>query len=326
MFKDIIGEQDKILITGGDGMLGDSFREFVPNAIFISHKKYDLKKREDTLEIFYKYKPFYCIHLAAKVGGLKANMNNGADFFYDNSLINLNVLESAKEYIKSYNIIDKFKLVSILSTCIYPDKNITYPLTEDQIHNGFPNETNYPYAYAKRNLDIQSRSYRKQFGCNFITAIPNNMFGKNDNYSLESSHLIPAIIRKIYEAKKNNEKEVLFWGTGEPKREFTYSKDIAKALLFLLEHYDKEYPINIGNTKEFTIKEIVEYISKMMNYEGNIIFDGNIKMNGQFRKPSSNQKFLDFGWKEEWYTETKIALKEIVEYFKNQYPNLRGIK
>ena len=163
------------------------------------------------------------------MGGLKANLNNLGSFYYENIIINSNVLEASRKF-------NVKKVVSLLSTCVYPDK-ITYPLTEEQIHNGKPHDSNYGYAYAKRMLDVQSQAYRDQYGCNFITAIPNNLFGENDNFDLENSHLIPAIIRKVHEAKMNNS-DIILWGDGSPLREFTYSKDLAKIILFLLNNYD----------------------------------------------------------------------------------------
>lgn len=324
MSKKIIKEQNKILVTGGGGMVGTDLKDIIPNAIFIHSKEYDLRRRDDTLEIFYKFKPLYCIHLAARVGGIKSNMTKNGTFFLDNIRMNTNVLEAAKEYSKSYNIVDKFKLLSILSTCIYPEK-IEYPMKEEDIHNGTPHATNYGYAYAKRSLDIMSRAYREQYGSNFMTCVFNNLIGKNDNFDLNDSHVIPALIRKFYEAKNNKKDYVILWGDGTNLREFSYSKDMAKVLLFLLDKYEDQYPINVGNTQEYSIKEVAECISELIGFEGKIVWDSK-EPSGIFKKPSSNQKFLDLGWKEEWYTDTKIALKEIVEYFTNNYPNLRGIK
>ena len=210
-------KEEKILVTGGSGMIGYALKwgyaygNSIPNATFISSKDYDLTSATAANKMLVDHKPDYIIHLAAKVGGIKANMDNLGDFYRENILINTHVLESARQHkIK--------KVVSILSTCIYPN-DISYPLTEEQIHMGPPHPSNYAYAYAKRMLDIQSRSYRDQYGCNFITAVANNLFGENDNFDLENSHVIPAMIRKIYEAKLTN-KSVTFWGDGSPLREF----------------------------------------------------------------------------------------------------------
>ena len=187
-----------------------------------------------------------------------------AQFYYENSDINQKVLHDA--YIRGAN-----KVLSLLSTCVYPDAPyINYPLTEDQLHLGPPHHSNFGYAYAKRMVDVMSRAYRQQYGCNFITAIPNNLYGENDNFDLENSHVIPALIRKVWEAKINKEPSVFCWGDGSPLREFTYSEDIARILLFLMENYDESEPINIGNTDEHSIKEVVEMICDILGYDGEL--------------------------------------------------------
>ena len=215
----------KILITGGTGMVGSAFEHIYPKRnIIICPRTYDLRNSQHAQRVLQNIHPDAIIHLAAKVGGVKANMEYLGDFYRDNVLINTNVLEAARKFKVK-------KVVSLLSTCVYPDE-VNYPLTEDQIHNGPPHPSNYAYAYAKRMLDIQSRAYRDQYGCNFITAIPNNLFGEHDNFDLENSHVLPAIIRKVYEAKLNGT-NVSLWGDGSSLREFTYSRDLAEILLFL---------------------------------------------------------------------------------------------
>tara|TARA_R110002110_G_scaffold409228_1_gene631378 strand:- start:868 stop:1794 length:927 start_codon:yes stop_codon:yes gene_type:complete len=303
------------LVTGGTGMVGLALQRLIPEAIFISSKQYDLRKNKDVERMFSYYEPEQVIHLAARVGGIKANMDYMADFYLDNILINTNVLQNAHRYKTK-------KLVSLLSTCVYPD-NSKYPLTEDQVHNGIPHSTNFAYAHAKRMLDVQSRAYRKQYGCNFITAIPNNLFGENDNFDLENSHVIPAIIRKIHEAKQIGS-DVALWGNGRPKREFTYSMDLAEVLLFLLEHYDNPEPINVGNTGEHSIKDIATTISDILQFDGEIKWDRN-KPSGQYRKPSDNSKLLELGWHQENYSNLRESLKNVCEWFIINYPNIRGI-
>ena len=303
------------LVTGGTGMVGLALQRLIPEAIFISSKQYDLRKNKDVERMFSYYEPEQVIHLAARVGGIKANMDYMADFYLDNILINTNVLQNAHRYKTK-------KLVSLLSTCVYPD-NSKYPLTEDQVHNGIPHSTNFAYAHAKRMLDVQSRAYRKQYGCNFITALPNNLFGENDNFDLENSHVIPAIIRKIHEAKQIGS-DVALWGNGRPKREFTYSMDLAEVLLFLLEHYDNPEPINVGNTGEHSIKDIATTISDILQFDGEIKWDRN-KPSGQYRKPSDNSKLLELGWHQENYSNLRESLKNVCEWFIINYPNIRGI-
>lgn len=304
-----------ILVTGGTGMIGAAVKNILPEANFISSKDYNLLDESQTENMFQELKPDYVIHLAAKVGGVKANYDNLGNFFLENIRINTNVLECSRKH-------NVKKVISLLSTCVYPNNSV-YPLTEEQINNGEPHYTNFAYAYAKRMLDVQSRAYRKQYGCNYVTAIPNNLFGENDYFDLKDSHVIPAIIRKIYEAKINDIPPV-FWGDGTPLREFTYSKDLAEILLFLLEKYDEENPINIGNTEEYSILQVVNYVSKILDYRGEIIWD-KTKLSGQFRKPSSNKKLIQLGWEKNSYTDFKLALKNTCEWFTMNYPNIRGV-
>lgn len=306
----------RILVTGGTGMVGSALREVLPEAIYLSSKDGDLRDQKITNDIFKKLQPEIVIHLAGKVGGVKANLTYLGDFFYDNIMINTNVLEACKKFKVE-------KALSMLSTCVYPD-DTTYPLMEEQIHNGMPHHTNYAYACAKRMLDIQSRAYRDQYGSNFITVIPNNLFGINDNFDLDNSHVLPAIIRKIYEGKRFN-KDVVLWGDGTPLREFTYSCDMAKIILFLMKEYDDREPINVGNTKEYSIKEVAEIIASIYDYKEPIIWD-TLKPPGQFRKPSSNEKLLELGWSSDNYTDIHISLKKVCDWFAKEYKHTRGVK
>jgi GDP-L-fucose synthase len=195
-------------------------------------------------------------------------------------------------------------------------------MTEGQIHAGPPHESNYAYAYAKRMLDVQSQAYRDQYGCNFITAVPNNLYGENDNYDLNDSHVIPALIHKMHKAKQKDENVVL-WGDGTPLREFTYSKDLANILLFLLEHYDGKEPINVGNTGEHSICWIAQLIARNLDFNNSIIWDTD-KPAGQHRKPSSNEKLLQLGWREDMYTELEAGIEHACNWFLENYPNVRG--
>jgi GDP-L-fucose synthase len=307
---------EKILVTGGSGMIGNAVKKIIPQAIFLE-REYDLRREEDTKKAFEKYRPEYVIHLAAKVGGLKANMEQQADFYTDNILINTNVIRFSHLYKVK-------KLVSLLSTCVYPDSQyVEYPLTEEQLHSGFPHLSNFGYSFAKRMVDIQTKAYRQQFGCNFITAIPNNLYGENDNFDLENGHVLPSLLRKIWEAKINNEPQVEIWGNGKTFREFTFSEDIAKVLLFLLENYNGEEPINIGNTQEYSIDEIAEIICNLLEYKGKIVCNTN-KPTGQHRKPSNNEKLINLGWDKKDYTSLKDGLKKTCDWFKINYPNVRG--
>lgn len=309
--------KNSILVTGSSGLLGKAFQSKYnsENFIYFSSKDYNLLDENKTNQLISKYKPEFVIHLASKVGGVKSNIDNMSDFFLNNIKINTNVLNACHAH-------GVQKVISLLSTCIYPDK-VKYPLTENQIHNGPPHESNYGYAYSKRMLDIHTKVLRQQYGRNYICAIPNNLYGENDNFDLKNSHVIPALIRKIYESKINN-KNVELWSDGSPLREFTYSKDISEILLFLLENYNNDEPINIGNTNEISIKELAKKISNLLDYKGEIIWNTNMP-SGQRRKPSCNKKLLELGWKKENYTSLDDGLKSTVNWFLKNYPNVRGI-
>lgn len=305
----------KILVTGGTGMLGQALRKELPSAIYASSKEADLRDGGQTENLFQHHNPEIVIHLAGRVGGIKANMDNLGEFFYENIMINSNVLECCRKY-------NVQKTLSVLSTCVYPD-DATYPLTEEQIHSGRPHHSNYGYAYAKRMLDVQSRAYRQQFGCNYITIIPNNLFGIHDNFDLEDSHVIPAMIRKFYEARRDNS-PVILWGDGTPLREFTYSGDMAKIILFLLENYNSPQPINVGSVEEHSIGKIADIISDIYNFKGDIIWDTSGPP-GQFRKPSSNSLLTELGWPQDGYSDFQESLRLVCEWFEKSYETARGV-
>ena len=295
-------------------MVGQAMQRAVPGAIYLSSRDCDLTNTVSTFNYFSECAPDAVIHLAARVGGIKANMEYMADFYYDNVMINTNVLEAAR-------CTGVKKVVSLLSTCVYPD-DCDYPLNEDTIHNGRPHSSNFAYAHAKRQLDVQSRAYRQQYGSNFVTAVPNNLFGEHDNFHLENSHVIPAIVRKVYEAKQNNG-AVHLWGDGTPLREFTYSEDLARILWKLLEEYDDPCPINIGNPHEVTIKEMAQKICQALEFEGDVFWD-TTQPRGQLRKPSDISRFRELGGFN--YTSLDVALNKTREWFIMNYPNLRGIE
>jgi len=302
---------NKLLVTGGSGMVGAALRSIRPQAQYLTRKDFHSNS--------YNAHEGNIIHLAAKVGGVKANTDEIAEFYTTNSIINQKLLHQA--YLSHAN-----KVISLLSTCVYPDAPyVTYPLTEDQLHLGPPHDSNFGYAYAKRMVDVMSRAYRQQYGCNFITAIPNNLYGEHDNFDLENSHVIPALMRKIWEAKLECAPFVECWGDGSAIREFTYSEDIARILLFLLETYDGAEPINIGNTEEHSIKEVAEILCELLEYEGELMWNTHMP-GGQHKKPSSNDKLLKLGWSATNYTSLKEGLKKVCKWFKINYPNVRGIK
>jgi GDP-L-fucose synthase len=314
-----------IIITGGSGLLGNAFKKILPPS---KHVKYPTRKElnlNDKINIIkYIDKQEYdgsvdtIIHLAGMVGGVKANTEKVFTFYTENSNINNNLIDAAV-YTNTRN------LVCCLSTCIYPDeKYVEYPLTEDQLHNGPPHDSNFGYAYAKRMVDVQLRAANEQYGHEYISVIPNNMYGEHDNFDLENGHVIPALIRKIWEAKINKKTTFEVWGDGEIYREFTYAEDIARAILFCLEQDYNGGPINIGCTKEYKLKDIINLICKELEYEGQIVYNIS-KPKGQIRKPTSNAKFIEFGWSEEMYTPIEVGLKKTCDWFKQNYPNVRGV-
>jgi len=301
----------KILVTGGSGLLGSEVLR-CSNGIQIFRNSHEQNK----FIIPSEATNATVIHCAAKVGGINANTNYVAEFFDDNMHANMNMLNECRER--------NLKLLSVLSTCVYPDAPyVKYPLTEEQLHMGPPHRSNFGYAYAKRMLDVQSRAYRQQHGCNFITVIPNNLYGINDNYDIENGHVIPSLIRKFHEAKLAGKESVEVWGSGRPLREFTFARDAAKIILWLAENYDGEEPVNIGNTEQISIGELARLIAEIVEFDGKIEFNTS-KPEGQYQKPSSNAKLLSLGWKGE-YTPLREGLSETIEHFQKVYPAVRGI-
>jgi GDP-L-fucose synthase len=322
-----------ILITGSSGLLGSSlvslFKKERQEILSPTRSILNVSNKEEIKRYLSNFecadgqgiysKITRAFHLAAKVGGVKANQNSLGTFYHDNIIMNTNFLQACLEH----NIP---KVVSVLSTCVYPDAPyVSYPLTEDQLHLGPPHDSNFGYAYAKRMLDVQTRAYRKQHGVNYITVIPNNLFGEYDNFHLEDGHVIPALIRKIWEAKLNNKPTVEIWGDGSPLREFTYAGDIARILIKVSEEYNEDQPLNIGNTEEHSIASVAKKLVEYLEYDGKLIFNTD-KPSGQFRKPSSNKRLLEkTSWRAEDYTPFDIALKKTCDWFKIAYPNVRGV-
>ena len=308
----------KVLVTGGTGMVGTSFNSLqspIHDFILVGSKDANLSSYEATLQMLENKKPDAVIHLAARVGGVKGNSDFVADFFSENILINTNVLNACNAY-------GIPKVVSLLSTCVYPD-SVRYPLTEDQIHNGEPHHSNFGYAYAKRMLDVHSRALRTQYGRNYVCAVPNNLYGLHDNFDLENGHVIPAIIRKVWEAKNTGNPPV-FWGDGSPLREFTFANDIAKALTFVLENYNSKEPINVGSTEEVSIVSVVQTVCELLNYRDEVVWDTSMP-SGQYKKPSCNKRFKELGWNDSNYTLLAEGLSKTIEWFKSSYPNVRGV-
>jgi len=297
----------KLLVTGGNGLVGSAI-----NANIKLGREYNLINPEETLKAFQLHKPTHVIHCAAKVGGLGGNMNYKGEYFHDNIMINTNVIESARNS-------GVTNLVAFLSTCIFPD-NIEYPLTEKKIHLGEPHFSNYPYAYSKRMADIQIRAYREQYGLNYTSVIPCNIYGPNDNFSLEHGHVIPMLIHKLYLAQQNNT-DFVVWGSGKPLREFIFSKDVAKLAEWALDNYDESEPIIFSTSNEISIMDLVDLLVKEFEFKGKVIFD-NSKPDGQFRKPSDNSKLKSYLPNFE-FTSIEEGIKETGCWFKENYDKTR---
>jgi len=311
----------KILVTGGNGLVGSQFikgeyssyygYKLYPPYGIASSKECDLRNTEEVYSLFGKGWDSV-IHCAAKVGGLGGNINHKGEFFYENIMINTNVIESARRCgIK--------KLVCFLSTCIFPD-NVEYPLTEDKIHLGPPHFSNDAYAYAKRMADVQIRSYREQYGLNYKSVIPTNIYGINDNFDIENGHVVPSLIHKCYIARETNT-PLTIWGSGKPLREFINSKDVAKLTEWVLDNYNEDEPIILSTSEEISIKEVVGIIIELMNFKGEVIWDKN-KPDGQFRKPSDNSKIKHY-LPDFKFTPLYDGLKETIEWFESNYKNIR---
>jgi GDP-L-fucose synthase len=295
------------VITGGTGLIGSAFQKGVK----LSSKR-DLRDYDKAEFAIGMYKPDVVVHCAAKVGGVGANMEFPADFFMDNIRMNTNVIQACHE-------LKIPKLVSFLSTCVFPD-DVEYPLDETKIELGPPHLSNFAYAYAKRMADIQIRAFNKQYGTKYFSVIPCNVYGPNDNYSLEVGHVIPMLIHKCYLAKKNR-KTFEVWGDGTPLREFVYSKDVANIVDLLIQKYEGTDPVIISNPTEYSIKQVVDLIVEYMGFKGKVKWLTD-KPNGQHRKPSSNAKLLSIIGDYEFTTLEK-GLKESIEWFILNYPNIR---
>ena len=283
----------KIYIAGHRGMVGSGIerklrKEGFNNIVSKTSKELDLRNQQAVNDFFEKEKPQYVILAAAKVGGIHANNTYRAEFIYDNLMLETNIIHAA--YLNKVN-----KLLFLGSSCIYP-KMAPQPLKEEYLLSGYLESTNQPYAIAKIAGIELCDSYRAQHGCNFISAMPTNLYGTNDNYHPENSHVLPALIRRIVLAKKNNDSTVTIWGTGTPKREFLHVDDLADACFFLLQNYNEQGIVNIGCGNDVSIKELAELIVSEVGYEGQLVFD-TTKPDGTPRKLMDTDKVNKLGWK-----------------------------
>lgn len=293
-------KNSKIYVAGHRGLVGSAIlraleQQGFTNLITRTSSEVDLRDYNQTADFFAKEKPEYVFLAAAKVGGIQANNTYRAEFLFDNMMIQNNVIHQA-------HLNNVKKLLFLGSSCIYP-KMAPQPLKEDSLLTGTLEPTNEPYAIAKIAGIKMCDAYRSQYNSNFISAMPTNMYGPNDNYDLNNSHVLPALLRKFHEAKEQNHPEVVVWGTGTPLREFLHSDDLADACIFLMKNYDDFGHVNVGIGEDISIKDLALLIKKIVGYEGNLVWDTS-KPDGTPRKLMDVSKINNMGWK------AKIGLEE----------------
>jgi GDP-L-fucose synthase len=309
-----MNKDSKIYIAGHKGMVGSAIHRKLlslgyENIVTRTSTELDLRVQEPVNEFFETERPEYVFLAAAKVGGIWANQSYPADFIYQNIVVQCNVIHSA--YATGVK-----KLLFLGSSCIYP-KLAPQPLKEEYLLTGLLEPTNEPYAIAKIAGIKMCDAYRAQYGCNFISVMPTNLYGPNDNYDLQNAHVLPTLIRKFHEAKKNGDPSVTIWGTGKPMREFLHADDLAAACCFLMENYNEEGLVNIGTGEDVTIAELASLIKEVVGYEGDLIYDAS-KPDGTPRKLLDVSKLANLGWK---YTiDLKEGLKRVYGEYLNSHP------
>jgi len=313
-----------VLVTGGTGMVGKALKDEVDRLqaagerkgeswIFLGSKDGDLRDEKETRAIFEKYKPTKVIHLAARVGGLYFNLNSNVEMFRDNGKMSDNILTCCHDFKVE-------KLVNMLSTCIFPGELPKYPFQEDALHTGPPHFSNEGYGMAKRNLEILSRLYRRQYGDKFVSVIPTNIYGEYDEFGLDRAHVVPGLIHKCYLAKEKGS-DFVVWGSGTPLRQFLYAPDVAKLTIWALDKYDEEEPIlfSPGAEGDLPIKDIAVAICEAMGLDisGQLKFDTS-KSDGLYRKTAGNDKLRRL-YPEFEFTPLPVGLKKVCEYFCEHY-------
>lgn len=300
----------RVIVTGGAGFLGSFVVErlkanqadiFVPLI-----DEFDLRKSEGIRRLFNAFEPEIIIHLAASVGGIGANMKNAGKFFYDNIVMGVQLMEEAR-------LKKVAKFVTVGTICSYP-KFTPVPFREEDLWNGYPEETNAPYGLAKKMLIVQSRAYRQQYGFNSINLLQVNLYGPGDNFNPESSHVIPALIKKCFDAIRKRKTEISVWGTGNPTREFLYVEDAARGILSASEKYNKSEPVNLGSGFEISIRELAKLIAQLCGFKGNLVWDKS-KPDGQPRRCLDvSRAKKEFGFKAE--AGFKDGLKKTIQWYR----------
>lgn len=304
-------QNKRITVTGGSGFLGsfvvEKLRERGATDIFIPRSAdYDLRTREGIDRMLTDACPDIIIHLAALAGGIGANRARPAEFFYDNLMMGVPLLHRAWE-----TGVEKF--VAVGSICSYP-KFTPLPFKEENLWNGYPEETNAPYGLAKKMLLVQAQAYRQQYGFNTIYLMPVNLYGPRDNFDLQTSHVIPALIRKCIEAQERGDTQIVAWGDGSPTREFLYAADAAEGIVTAAEKYDSAEPVNLGSGQEIRIKDLLELIACLTGFEGKIVWDTS-KPNGQPRRALDTSRAEQyFGWRAK--TQFEEGLRETIRWYR----------
>jgi nucleoside-diphosphate-sugar epimerase len=301
-----------VVVTGGSGFLGSFLCEIInsktsANLIVPRSNDYDLTEEEDIQKLYQDFEPSLVIHLAAVVGGIGLNQRKPGQFFYDNLVMGANLLEYGRRA-----GIEKF--VALGTICAYP-KDTEVPFKEEDLWEGYPEETNAPYGMAKKMMLVQSRAYREEYNFNSIFLLPVNLYGPRDDFDLQDSHVIPAMIRKFNEAKRQDQESVTLWGTGEPTREFLYVKDAAEGIFKATRRYDRSEPVNLGANFEISIRDLAEKIKSMVEYNGEIEWDTS-KPDGQPRRCLDTTRAKEcFGF--EAGTNFDQGLRKTVEWYRN---------
>ena len=299
----------RVTVTGGRGFLGRPvvrlLEPLAAEVIAFSSAEYNLTRQADIARMYEDQKPDVVIHLAARVGGIGANLDNPGSFFYENAIMGIELMEQAR-----LNGVAKF--VQVGTVCAYP-KFAPIPFSEDDLWNGYPEETNAPYGLAKKMLLVQAQAYREQYGFDAIYLLPVNLYGPGDNVDLQNSHVIPAMIRKCIEARDSGAAAVEVWGTGTPTREFLYVEDAARAIVMAAERYDKPEPVNLGSSIEISIKDLVELIVELTGFKGAVAWDHS-KPDGQPRRKLNVER----AWKEFGFRSTtafRDGLRETIRWY-----------
>ena len=299
----------RVTVTGGRGFLGRPLVRLIEDAgakvSTFSSRDYNLVQQSEVTRMYEDFKPEIVIHLAARVGGIGANRDNPGSFFYENAIMGIELMEQARRF-------DVSKFVQVGTVCAYP-KFAPIPFSEDDLWDGYPEETNAPYGLAKKMLLVQAQAYREQYGFNAIYLLPVNLYGPGDNIDLHNSHVIPAMIRKCVDAREAHAEAVEVWGTGKPTREFLYVDDAARGIVMAAEKYNKPAPVNIGSADEISIRDLIELIADLTEFKGKIVWDGS-KPDGQPRRKLNVERAeKEFGFRSS--TPFRTGLRETIRWY-----------